>query len=161
MKFQFYWNQLWSLFVHLLCLNCVYVFLQLIGKRNLQISNSIIFGNGQRKIKIHLNKKNEWSFLFRFTSYVQFLLVFTFLLSIITWLFINSTFYVETIGFLAVFLEALLGIPQFLHNFRLKSTKGMSVKMVYFLFNLNQIYLCFIFRFSCGHLVIYLKPFIV
>ncbi len=34
------------------------------------------------------------------------------------------------IGFLAVFCEALLGIPQFLRNFRLKSTEGMSVKMV-------------------------------
>lgn len=47
-----------------------------------------------------------------------------------TWLFLNSTFYVETIGFLAVFFEALLGTPQFLRNYRLKSTEGMSVKMV-------------------------------
>jgi uncharacterized protein with PQ loop repeat len=38
--------------------------------------------------------------------------------------------YIETIGFLAVFFEALLGTPQFLRNFRLKSTEGMSIKMV-------------------------------
>ena len=51
-------------------------------------------------------------------------------LGIITWLFLDNVFYVETIGFLAVFFEALLGTPQFLRNFRLKSTEGMSVKMV-------------------------------
>jgi len=43
---------------------------------------------------------------------------------------LDSTFYIETIGFLAVFFEALLGTPQFLRNYRLKSTEGMSVKMV-------------------------------
>jgi lipid-A-disaccharide synthase-like uncharacterized protein len=31
---------------------------------------------------------------------------------------------------LAVFCEALLGMPQFIRNLRLKSTEGMSVKMV-------------------------------
>jgi uncharacterized protein with PQ loop repeat len=65
-----------------------------------------------------------------FTSYIQFLFVFTFLLSTTTWLFLENTIYIETIGFLAVFFEALLGTPQFLRNFRLKSTEGMSVKMV-------------------------------
>jgi uncharacterized protein with PQ loop repeat len=38
--------------------------------------------------------------------------------------------YIEAIGFFAVFFEALLGTPQFLRNLRLKSTEGMSVKMV-------------------------------
>ena len=47
-----------------------------------------------------------------------------------TWLFLENAMYIETIGFLAVFFEALLGTPQFLRNFRLKSTEGMSVKMV-------------------------------
>ncbi len=52
------------------------------------------------------------------------------ILGTITWALINNVVYIETIGFLAVFCEALLGIPQFLRNFRLKSTEGMSVKMV-------------------------------
>lgn len=56
-----------------------------------------------------------------------------------TWLFLDNQFYVETIGFLAVFFEALLGTPQFLRNFRLKSTEGMSVKMVTDIFSLSHI----------------------
>lgn len=32
---------------------------------------------------------------------------------------------VETVGFLAVFTEAMLGAPQFLKNLRKKSTFGM------------------------------------
>lgn len=38
--------------------------------------------------------------------------------------------YVEIIGFLAVFAEAMLGAPQFYRNFQNKSTQGMSKKMV-------------------------------
>lgn len=66
----------------------------------------------------------------KFTSYLQFLFILTVLLSIITWVFINNVVYIEFIGLLAVLCEALLGIPQFVRNFQLKSTEGMSVKMV-------------------------------
>ncbi|CAF0775284.1 unnamed protein product [Didymodactylos carnosus] len=65
-----------------------------------------------------------------FASYVQFLCLFTFVLSTITWVFVENKIYIETIGFLAVFFEALLGTPQFLRNYRHKSTDGMSVGMV-------------------------------
>lgn len=47
-----------------------------------------------------------------------------------TWLLLDNLVYIELIGFLAVFFEALLGMPQFLRNHRMKSTEGMSVKMV-------------------------------
>lgn len=43
---------------------------------------------------------------------------------------LDNLIYIELIGFLAVFFEALLGMPQFLRNHRMKSTEGMSVKMV-------------------------------
>ena len=58
---------------------------------------------------------------------IQLFVVF---LGLITWAFIHNTVYIETIGFLAVFFEALLGVPQFIRNFRSRSTEGMSVKMV-------------------------------
>ena len=38
--------------------------------------------------------------------------------------------FVETIGFMAVFTEAMLGVPQFYRNFKNKSTYGMSIPMV-------------------------------
>ena len=41
-------------------------------------------------------------------------------------LFLGFAWYVETLGFLAVFIEAMIGAPQFLKNYQNKSTLGMS-----------------------------------
>jgi uncharacterized protein with PQ loop repeat len=41
------------------------------------------------------------------------------------YLFIDFILFVEVVGFLAVFTEALLGVPQVLCNYQNKSTKGM------------------------------------
>lgn len=60
-----------------------------------------------------------------FASYLQFLLFFVAFLTLMNFMFLESTFYVETVGFLAVFAEACLGIPQFYKNFQNKSTIGM------------------------------------
>uniref|UniRef100_A0AC34RJI6 PQ-loop repeat-containing protein 1 n=1 Tax=Panagrolaimus sp. JU765 TaxID=591449 RepID=A0AC34RJI6_9BILA len=38
--------------------------------------------------------------------------------------------YVEGLGMIALLVEACLGLPQLIRNFRRKSTSGMSVKMV-------------------------------
>ena len=46
--------------------------------------------------------------------------------------FVTSVLFVETVGFLAVFVEAMLGVPQFWRNWTNGSTQGMSVKMVMF-----------------------------
>ncbi|CAI9714916.1 Hypothetical predicted protein [Octopus vulgaris] len=67
-----------------------------------------------------------------FASYLQFLIFFVAFLTLMNFLFLESTFYVETVGFLAVFAEACLGVPQFYKNFQNKSTVGMSKKMVGF-----------------------------
>ncbi|XP_072374011.1 solute carrier family 66 member 2 [Scyliorhinus torazame] len=68
-----------------------------------------------------------WS---RFLDYIQFCLAFTVLCLFVTYLLIDSQLYVETLGFLAVLIEAMLGVPQLFRNFKNKSTAGMSVKMV-------------------------------
>lgn len=52
------------------------------------------------------------------------------MLGVVSWFFRHNQVYVESIGLLAVFCEALLGVPQFIRNLRLRSTEGMSVKMV-------------------------------
>ena len=46
-------------------------------------------------------------------------------MGIITMLFSRYPVYLESIGFMAVFTEAMLGIPQFVRNFRNQSTEGM------------------------------------
>jgi len=60
-----------------------------------------------------------------FCSYVQFMAVFTLLASVITYKFIESAFYVELLGLLALMTEAMLGVPQFYRNYRNQSTEGM------------------------------------
>ena len=43
----------------------------------------------------------------------------------ITFLFSGYSVYVEALGFMAVFTEAMLGVPQFYRNYQNKSTHGM------------------------------------
>jgi len=60
-----------------------------------------------------------------FGSYVQFIAAFTAVMGLLTFIFISNWLYIETIGFLAVFAEAMLGAPQFYRNLINKSTQGM------------------------------------
>ncbi|XP_072267664.1 solute carrier family 66 member 2 isoform X2 [Pyxicephalus adspersus] len=69
----------------------------------------------------------HWS---RFTDYMQCVLAFTAAVGYITYLSLDSVLYVETLGFLAVFTEAMLGVPQLYRNHQNSSTEGMSIKMV-------------------------------
>ncbi|XP_011789755.1 PREDICTED: PQ-loop repeat-containing protein 1 isoform X2 [Colobus angolensis palliatus] len=69
----------------------------------------------------------QWS---SFSDYVQCVLAFTGVAGYITYLSIDSTLFVETLGFLAVLTEAMLGVPQLYRNHHHQSTEGMSIKMV-------------------------------
>ncbi|XP_041739703.1 solute carrier family 66 member 2 isoform X2 [Coregonus clupeaformis] len=69
----------------------------------------------------------SWS---RFVDYLQCVMAFTLLAAYITYLLLDSSVFVETLGFLAVFTEAMLGTPQLYCNYQNKSTEGMSIKMV-------------------------------
>ena len=61
----------------------------------------------------------------RFSDYVQAVLLFTAFGSYLTYLLLDWSIYIESIGFLAVFTEAMLGAPQFYKNYQNKSTVGM------------------------------------
>ncbi|XP_058818309.1 solute carrier family 66 member 2 isoform X1 [Topomyia yanbarensis] len=65
-----------------------------------------------------------------FQSYLDFMLVVWVVGAAITYLLLSVTWFMETIGFFAVFTEAMLGAPQFLRNYKNKSTHGMSICMV-------------------------------
>lgn len=58
-------------------------------------------------------------------DYVQCVLAFTLVAAYITYLLLDSALFVETLGFLAVFSEAMLGTPQLYCNYQNKSTEGM------------------------------------
>ncbi|XP_065676792.1 solute carrier family 66 member 2 [Hydra vulgaris] len=75
----------------------------------------------------------EWTYFWNWThfaDYMQFLMVFSLLGSILTFTLSNIPVYMETLGFISVFTEAMLGLPQFYRNYKNRSIVGMSLKMV-------------------------------
>ncbi|KAK2830090.1 hypothetical protein Q5P01_018021 [Channa striata] len=75
----------------------------------------------------------DWNYFWswtHFVDYVECVFAFTLVAAYITYLLLDSALYVETLGFLAVFTEAMLGTPQLYCNYQNKSTEGMSIKMV-------------------------------
>jgi len=85
--------------------------------------------SSRRRAFIDFDMRYFWKWN-RFSDYLQAFLLFVAVGSYISYIFNESVVYVETIGFLAVFIEAMLGAPQFYRNFKNKSTQGMSVQMV-------------------------------
>ncbi|CAH0725989.1 unnamed protein product, partial [Brenthis ino] len=81
------------------------------------------------RIFTDMDTKYFWAWT-DFQSYVDCMLVFSVLGAAITYLLIEFSPFVELIGFLAVFTEAMLGAPQIAKNHQNKSTEGMSVSMV-------------------------------
>ncbi|CAL9691237.1 unnamed protein product [Knipowitschia caucasica] len=75
----------------------------------------------------------DWGYFWlwtRFVDYVQCVAAFTLVAAYVTYLLLDSALFVESLGFLAVFTEAMLGTPQLYCNYQNKSTEGMSIKMV-------------------------------
>ncbi|KAL0849362.1 hypothetical protein ABMA28_013671 [Loxostege sticticalis] len=76
-----------------------------------------------------MDRKYFWAWT-DFQSYLDCMLVFSVFGAAVTYLMIEFSPFVELIGFLAVFTEAMLGAPQIVKNHQNKSTEGMSVSMV-------------------------------
>uniref|UniRef100_A0A0A9Y8U0 Solute carrier family 66 member 2 n=1 Tax=Lygus hesperus TaxID=30085 RepID=A0A0A9Y8U0_LYGHE len=75
----------------------------------------------------------DWKYFWAWTdfqSYVDFILVVSLVMSLLTFLLLDFVIYIEILGFLALFTEAMLAVPQLLRNFKQKSTDGMSILMV-------------------------------
>lgn len=83
----------------------------------------------KRRSFIDFDWNHFWSWS-HFVDYLQCVLAFTLVAAYITYLLLDSALFVETLGFLAVFIEAMLGTPQLHCNYQNKSTEGMSIKMV-------------------------------
>ncbi|XP_020499775.1 solute carrier family 66 member 2 isoform X2 [Labrus bergylta] len=83
----------------------------------------------KRRSFIDFDWNHFWSWS-HFFDYLQCVVAFTLVAAYITYLLLDSSLFVETLGFLAVFTEAMLGTPQLHCNYQNKSTEGMSIKMV-------------------------------
>jgi len=86
----------------------------------------------KRRTFLAMNFRRDFWQWTDFLSYVQFLFCFGCFGVFLMYCFVGSSIFVETVGFLAVFVEAMLGVPQFWRNWTNASTQGMSVKMVLF-----------------------------
>lgn len=85
--------------------------------------------SAKKRSFLDFHKRHFWDWT-HFSDYVLCVLIFIAIGGYLTYLFLNFPTYVETVGFLAVFTEAMLGVPQFYRNHINQSTMGMSVKMV-------------------------------
>lgn len=91
------------------------------------LRESNLSGKKKRFADFQLTYFWRWSF---FQDYLYAVVLFITVGGYVTFLFLEYAIYIEVIGFLAVFTEAMLGIPQFYKNYQNHSTSGMSVSMV-------------------------------
>jgi uncharacterized protein with PQ loop repeat len=82
-----------------------------------------------RRSLLDFNYFWKWTF---FSDYLIFIGLFSLVGLVVTLALLNSSIFVQTLGFLSLFTEAMLGMPQFIRNYQNKSTEGMSVQMVMF-----------------------------
>ena len=66
----------------------------------------------------------KWSY---FVDYFYAVVVFIIVGGYLTFMLLEYAIYTEVIGFLAVFTEAMLGVPQFYKNYVNHSTSGMRL----------------------------------
>lgn len=78
---------------------------------------------------VDLDFDHFWNWTY-FSDYVYFLSVFFVFFAFVTNIFMQSELFIDTLGFVALCMEALLLLPQLLRNFQRKSTDGLSCKMV-------------------------------
>lgn len=69
----------------------------------------------------------RWTDLF---SYLEFLCLITGLIGVAMYFLIDCKPFVESVGYLALVMESMLGLPQVIKNYRKKSVEGMSLSMV-------------------------------
>jgi PQ loop repeat len=81
-----------------------------------------VFG---REFTIELDLQTFW-FWDDFNSYTKFLVGFILTMMVLTLACRGSLTYVWLIGLLSSGIEALLGVPQFLLNYRRKNTSGVA-----------------------------------
>ncbi|UYV84978.1 PQLC1 [Cordylochernes scorpioides] len=70
------------------------------------------------------NTRQFWGWT-DFWSYLEFLILFTLFSGMLMYSLLDYSFAIEVVGFLSVFIESLIGLPQFYQNLQNKSTVGM------------------------------------
>ncbi|XP_020295698.1 PQ-loop repeat-containing protein 1 isoform X2 [Pseudomyrmex gracilis] len=90
---------------------------------NIQNRTQII--KGKERVLTDFDARFFWKWT-DFKSYLSFMVIFAVIGGLLTYLLVDIPIFIEIVGFLAVLVEAMLGVPQFLRNMSNKSTIGMS-----------------------------------
>jgi len=97
------------------------------------INNKEYLVPGEKRRKVHSFTDLEYEYFWQwtdFSSYVEFVMTVAAIGSVLMYFLVDVALFVETVGFMAVFTESMLGLPQFYRNWRNKSTYGMAISMV-------------------------------
>eukprot|EP00049_Salpingoeca_infusionum_P007759 m.125931 g.125931 ORF g.125931 m.125931 type:complete len:169 (+) comp13813_c1_seq7:697-1203(+) len=76
-----------------------------------------------------LSLRTFWQWT-KFSDYIAIVSAFASVMGGLMWLLSDQSWFVESVGFASLLLEAMLALPQWLRNRRARSTAGMSVVMV-------------------------------
>ena len=96
----------------------------ILHKVHIKVSDLIKFYIFVPVFSSDFHRRHFWDWT-HFSDYVLCVLIFIAVGGYITYLFLSFTAFVELIGFLSVFTEAMLGVPQFYRNYINQSTMGM------------------------------------
>jgi len=116
-----------------LLLQSIFVTIAMLAMQELcvrcRLNRAFVHSRQKTKRFIDLDFDNFWNWTY-FSDYLYFLSVFFVFIAFITNLFLQSEFFIDTLGFIALCTEALLLLPQLIRNYERKSTDGLSIKMV-------------------------------
>ena len=85
--------------------------------------------NTQMHKYIDLRPQDFWQWT-DLTSYIECTSAFTVIVGLMMYLLMDTSWFVESLGYASLMTEACLAMPQLLRNHRNRSTVGMSVHMV-------------------------------
>eukprot|EP00039_Didymoeca_costata_P023461 m.7198 g.7198 ORF g.7198 m.7198 type:complete len:269 (-) comp3666_c0_seq1:36-842(-) len=85
---------------------------------------------GRKPVRMRAAILSEFWLWTDYADYLTFIALFTVFVGALTYMLSKITMYIEILGFCAVFVEAIQGVPQLLRNRALQSTRGMSVTMI-------------------------------
>lgn len=100
-----------------------------LNKYNYADITKFLYDNG---IEDLLNYKMFWNWPYT-SDYLFFCIFFSIIIAIIFSVFgFHNKYLIETIGYVSLIIESMIGIPQIIENLKNKSTKNLSFFMIFF-----------------------------
>eukprot|EP00033_Pygsuia_biforma_P003384 GCRY01003707.1.p1 GENE.GCRY01003707.1~~GCRY01003707.1.p1 ORF type:complete len:224 (+),score=28.60 GCRY01003707.1:155-826(+) len=128
LRVEFWWGKRFGidlLFQAIVLIGTMFILMKLIVSIK-QKKGGILF-KGKRFRDFRIQDFWDWD---DYDSYLEFILAFSIATGLPVLLFSENEFLIEFVGLLALGLEAALPVPQLIHIYRTRSTKGLSIALV-------------------------------